>query len=153
MRKEILLSLDRALHLTNVVCNEVYGEMSAAQVCMQTDNYILVNGALPVGPTIQHVRMSPCEHGSPKESFIIRQASAFIAEKQGESVKTYEELVVQHCIYAHFEGRLDDLRYAYSKLYLAAYEQEIALRPENYTVFVSDENEESAVVDIFIPKV
>lgn len=54
------------------------------------------------------------------------------------------------CIYARFIGREENLRYAFEKASVYAFENEIDLKKENYTVYL-EKDDISATIDIFIP--
>ena len=68
--------------------------------------------------------------------------------------KEYEkknDIKIGPCVYARFEGIEEDLRYAFEKISVVAYENEITLKKENYTIYV-EKNDISCKIDIFIPQ-
>jgi len=54
------------------------------------------------------------------------------------------------CMYARFNGIEENLIYASQKVSVFAYENEINLKKESYTVYV-EKNKDVATIDIFIP--
>ena len=52
-------------------------------------------------------------------------------------------------MFARFTEKEENLQYAYSKLGLFAFENDIKLKGDSYTVFV-DKNEEGIVADVFM---
>ncbi|HFI0136393.1 hypothetical protein [Streptococcus suis] len=62
----------------------------------------------------------------------------------------YEEIVCPHCVYVRFEDSPEYLQYAYSKLDLHFYENELETNGTIYTVYVNTNNE-TMTVDIFRP--
>ncbi|MCL2296332.1 MAG: hypothetical protein FWC29_04540 [Methanomassiliicoccaceae archaeon] len=61
-----------------------------------------------------------------------------------------EKLKIGPCIYARFVGKEEDLIFASHKACVYAYENEIQLKKESYTVYV-EKNNDVAMIDIFMP--
>ena len=60
---------------------------------------------------------------------------------------------VPDCMYCRYTGPEEKLKFAYDKINLEAFEEDIELQPCNYTVFVdSNEEEETIVADVFVPR-
>ncbi|SET03125.1 AraC family transcriptional regulator [Anaerobranca gottschalkii] len=66
--------------------------------------------------------------------------------------KVEKQLECSHCIYLRFSDKPQYLQYAYSKLDIYFYENDIESNGVTYNVFVS-ETEDNIVVDIFKPVV
>ncbi|MDR1913938.1 MAG: hypothetical protein LBQ68_05585 [Clostridiales bacterium] len=58
-------------------------------------------------------------------------------------------LRVENCLFARFAGRQSDVHYAHEKMSVYAYENDIALKTETYSVFL-ETRQEDVVMDIFI---
>jgi effector-binding domain-containing protein len=57
------------------------------------------------------------------------------------------------CLYTRFTGEGEHLQFAYNKLQVVAYEEEIALRGDTYTIYVNENEEDGTVVtDVFMPR-
>lgn len=67
-----------------------------------------------------------------------------------ETYKTYDKLSCEHCAYLHFEDHPQYLNYAYSKLDLYFYENDLESDGVIFNVFLR-ETPEMVAVDIFRP--
>jgi hypothetical protein len=57
------------------------------------------------------------------------------------------------CLYTRFVGEEEHMQFAYNKLQLVAYEEDIPLRGDTYTVFVDrNDEDETVTADVFMPK-
>ena len=66
--------------------------------------------------------------------------------------KPYElknQIRVTNCLFARFTEKEENLQFAYSKLSLFAFENNMKLKGDSYTVFTG-ESEEGIVADIFM---
>lgn len=59
---------------------------------------------------------------------------------------------VPGCMYLRFEGREEDLHIAYKKIEVDAYENDIDLKGNSYTIFVDAADDGNIVADIFMEK-
>jgi uncharacterized protein YecE (DUF72 family) len=119
----------------------------------QMDLHIRQKGAKPIGPLIQKTAISVSEDGEPQMTIIfIRQADTFIHHVD-PPYKMESVIKVSDCLYTRFIGEEDKMQFAYNKLNLTGYEEEIELTGESYTVFVdNDEENDTITADIFMPK-
>ena len=61
-------------------------------------------------------------------------------------------LRVKNCLYARYIGPEDKLKFAYDKLGVYAFENDIELDGCNYTIYVDrNEEDETMVADVFMP--
>ena len=58
-------------------------------------------------------------------------------------------LRVKNCLYAHYTGPMSHSQLASSKLQILAFENDIKLSGNTYTIFVNQDDDE-AVVDVFM---
>ena len=58
-------------------------------------------------------------------------------------------LRVKNCLYAHYTGPMAYSQLASSKLQILAFEKDLKLTGDNYTIFVSQDDDD-AVVDVFM---
>jgi hypothetical protein len=91
------------------------------------------------------------EQGQPLIIFnLLRQASTFI--RHVEAPYTMESLLrIPNCMYVRFVGKEADLHFAYEKIGVTAYEEDIKLKGDSYTVFV-DQQDDILTADIFMPR-
>jgi hypothetical protein len=149
------VSQDKTLKLTNTLIYDIQTENleNISTNIEQMENYIRVKGAILVGPLIQYMNMILDEQGQPQLQLkMIRQCNNYIhsveAPYQMESV-----LRVKNCMYVRYTGPEDKLKFAYDKIGLTAFEEDIPLKGDSYTIFVDrNEEEDTIVADVFMPK-
>jgi uncharacterized protein YecE (DUF72 family) len=145
--------------LTNVLLIELSKEEDFEQLenfqnlIDQMDLYIRQHGAQPIGPLIQKTELKVDESGEPQMTItFIRQSDTYL-HKVDPPYKMESVIKVPDCLYTRFIGEEKDIQFAYNKLNLTAYEEEIELTGESYTVFVdSDEESDTITADVFMPK-
>lgn len=59
------------------------------------------------------------------------------------------QIKVSNCLFARFMEKEENLQFAYSKLQLHAFENNIKLKGDSYTVFV-DKKDNKMVADVFM---
>lgn len=154
MANKIEVILSRTIKLTNAVFKELYlsDEDNFIQIEVnKIDNYIKAKGSQPFGPVIQLNKAFVNEQGEMDfKVILIRQSQNFINHIESP---LYIESVFREkdCLYTRFIGKESDLKFAYNKLALYAYEEEIQLTGSSYTVFV-DRFDDQVIIDVFMPK-
>ena len=144
---EIKVAENKTLKLTNVLSREVKPEEVANMplVFTQMQNFIKSNGAQPIGPVVQSIIFTP-DHEM--KLYMMQQATQFIPQME-PGYHMDSVLRVKNCLYAHYTGPMNQSQLATSKLQIHAFENDITLTGNNYTIFVSQDDEE-AVVDVFM---
>lgn len=120
----------------------------------QMQSYIKVKGAMQVGPLIQYTKPFLSEDGEVGiEIVLMLQTNIFIhSVEQPYSMESV--LRIPNCMYCKYIGPEDKLKFAYDKINLEAFENDIELIGESYTVFVDrNEEEETIIADVFMPRV
>lgn len=147
---------NKTLKLTNVLTYKILLEdenfnLNVAVEQMQT--YIRTKGAMPIGPLIQYSKTEVNEQGELDiEIYLMMQCNHEIhhvdAPYQMECV-----IRVQHAAYCRYHGMEQDMHFAYDKIQVEAFERDIILGNQNYTIFVDqNEEEETMTVDVFVPR-
>ena len=115
------------------------------------ENYIRSKGAMPIGPLIQFTQAEVDENGEPQITIkLIRQANTFILKT--ELPYTMESVIrCPNCLFCRFTGEKKDLHFAYDKLNLLSYEENIPLTGHTYTV-ITAMSEDNFSADIFAEK-
>lgn len=153
---KIQLSQNKTLKLTNVLkykadLNDEDFQFNTEIEKMQS--YIRTKGTTQIGPLIQHTNSYINEAGElDMELTFMLQCSSYI-----HSVKTpysmESVLRVPDCMYVRYMGPEHSLKFAYDKINLTAFEEEIPLEGDSYTIFVDRNDEEEIIVaDVFMPK-
>lgn len=116
------------------------------------DTYIQTHGANRIGPIIQYSDFEQQENG--QVNFLIKfmvQSDSFIADVDS-SYEMNEISRVTNCLYARYIGPEDTIKFAYDKLGVYAFENEIDLKGNSYTIYVDrNQDDESIVADVFMP--
>ena len=139
---EIKVAENKTLKLTNVVARRIapeeLGNMMVALTQLQ--NFIKSHNAQPIGPLVQALKIGPAPEHAP-ELYLITQT------EPGYEVDAV--LRVKNCLYAHYTGPMAYSQLASSKLQILAFEKDLKLTGDNYTIFVSQDDDD-AVVDVFM---
>ena len=126
---EIKVAENKTLKLTNVVARRIapeeLGNMMVALTQLQ--NFIKSHNA---------------------QLYMMQQATQLITQTEpGYEVDAV--LRVKNCLYAHYTGPMAYSQLASSKLQILAFEKDLKLTGDNYTIFVSQDDDD-AVVDVFM---
>ena len=144
---EIKVAENKTLKLTNVLSREIRPEEMASLpvVLTQMHNFIKSNNAQPIGPIIQSLALGE-DHQM--HLYMMQQATQLITQTEpGYEVDAV--LRVKNCLYAHYTGPMAYSQLASSKLQILAFEKDLKLTGDNYTIFVSQDDDD-AVVDVFM---
>lgn len=129
MSNTIDIANNKTLKLTNVLaCKIEINQPAAFQIAAeQMINYLKTHGAMPIGPLIQKAVYNVSEDGRLEvELYLMQQANSFLHKT--ESPFTMESVVrVRHCMYAHYVGPEEKLKFAYDKINVTAFEEDIDL--------------------------
>lgn len=153
MKRIINISNNKTLKLTNVVSLEI--DISDNQgfnnTVIQLENYIKSKGAISIGPLIQKTFFSLNQSGEiTAHALILRQTNKFI--NKIEKPYNIDSIIrVQNCIYVHYIGPEEKLKLVYDKINVTAFEEDIELKNENYTIFV-DQQDDDIIADIFVER-
>ena len=144
---EIKVAENKTLKLTNVLSREIRPEEMASLpvVLTQMHNFIKSNNAQPIGPIIQSFAMGE-DHQL--HLYMMQQATQLIPQMDpGYHMDAI--LRVKNCLYAHFTGPLAYNHLATSKLQVMAFENDIKLTGNSYTIYVN-QDEDDGVIDVFM---
>ena len=147
--KEIKVAENKTLKLTNVLSREIHPEEMASLpvVLTQMHNFIKSNGAQPLGPLVQCIKLPAGPNPQP-EVYMMQQATQLIPRMEaGYSMDAV--LRVRNCLYAHYVGPMSQSGLASQKLNIFAFENELELNGNVYTIFVNQDDDD-AVVDVFM---
>lgn len=153
MKNIIQVSENKVLKLTNVVIQEIdmHESENFGATVVQLENYIKSKGAIPIGPLIQKTEYTVNEEGQANiKIYLMRQANNFIHNV--ETPYKIESLIrIRNCMYAHYIGSEEKLKFAFDKINVMAFEKDIELYDENYVIFVNQQDD-NIVADVFVEK-
>ena len=147
--REIQVAENKTLKLTNVLARKIEAEEFANLqiVLTQMQNFMKSNNAQPIGPLVQAVVESTGPDHVP-ELYLMQQATQMIPQME-PGYHMDAVLRVKNCLYAHYTGPMSHSQLASSKLQILAFENDIKLSGNTYTIFVNQDDDE-AVVDVFM---
>ena len=146
---EIKVAENKTLKLTNVLSRVVRPEELASLpvILTQMQNFMKSNGAQPIGPLVQAVKAGTGPEHIP-EIHMMQQATQMIPNME-PGYHMDAVLRVKNCLYAHFTGPLAYNHLATSKLQVMAFENDIKLTGNSYTIYVN-QDEDDGVIDVFM---
>lgn len=151
--KKLQTNYNKTLTLTNVLMLSIKDEdlYNFARTVELMQNYIKSKGALLLGPLVQYSSIKYYEVGEADINIkLLQQANSFIHKV--EPPYAMESIIrVPDCLYARYTGPEEKFQFAYDKLNLIAFEEDIPLVGDNYTVFV-DKSDDILTADVFMEK-
>lgn len=153
---KIVTCASKTLQLKNVLRVTCHMEqagfnLNAALERMKT--FIRARGAAQIGPVIQYMGPGSDAGGDVQIRLeLMVQCDRFLSEVE-PPYSTTQLLQVPGCLYCRYSGPQEKLNFAYDKLMIEAFEQDILLRGDSYTVYVSTDSEDDRMVaDVFMPR-
>lgn len=147
---------NKVLKLTNVLkCKILIDEESfdLNVAIEQMQSYIKIKGAMQVGPLIQYTKTFINDAGElDMEIIMMLQCNNYI--NNVEQPYAMESVVrVPNAMYCRYNGPEEKLKFAYDKIQLEAFENDIPLKGDSYTIFVDrDEENETITADVFMER-
>ena len=164
MSKYITIYKGKTLHLENVLIMDVVkvnldstDSMESADdtylntVIEKMKNEILTKGAVQIGPLIQYSSTGENEDELGLCISFMIQADKLITNVS-PPFKMLPILTVKDCMYTRFIGMEEDINFAYQKIVVTAYEEDIKLKGSSYTVFLDSNDDGTIIADIFMER-
>lgn len=146
---------NKVLKLTNLLSREIdFAELDHSnEMIDRMYNYVKTKGACSVGPLIQYIEPQVGEQSQMSVKMLVMCQCNTQIHSLEQPYKMNSLLRVTDCMYCRYIGPEENLKLAYDKLNVTAFEQNIKLKGSSYTVFVdrNDENE-NITADIFMEK-
>lgn len=153
---KLQFNANKTLKLQNVICGKINLEDENTDfnvIVEKMQSYIKVKGVVQIGPLIQHAK----PYVNDKEELDIEiclmlQCNSYIHNVE-KTYKMESVIRVTDCMYCRYIGVEEKLKFVYDKINLEAFENDIELTGESYTVFVDRNDEDGIIVaDVFMPK-
>lgn len=149
--EKITVRENKTLKLNNVLVRDVSQNeiIDINKVAYMMESYIKSKGNSTVGPMVNYSAMDMGENGQPK---IILKLLVQLRNPLNNIEIPYTfkpQIRITNCLFARFTEKEENLQYTYSKLALYAFENDIKLKGESYTVFVN-KKENNIVADVFM---
>lgn len=152
--EKIIIKENKVLKLNNLLIREVTDKEfeDFDKITFRMDSYIKSKGTSTIGPMINYYGVEIDEIGQPKASIKIMVQLKNPIRNVESPYKIKDQIKVRNCIFARFNEKEQNLQYAYQKLHVYAFENNIKLKGDSYTVFVKHEDE-NLVADVFMETV
>ncbi|MBP3897775.1 MAG: hypothetical protein J6D57_08125 [Mogibacterium sp.] len=160
--EKINIAYNKTLRLDNVLVKDIInlsnilesGESDEIPIEVELERMeteIKTKGANQIGPLIQYSFASGNENSVNMRISLMLQADKYI---NNVSYPYYMESVisVNNCMYTRFCGTEEDIQYAYQKIAVTAYEENIKLKGSSYTVFLDSDDSGNITADIFMER-
>lgn len=152
---KIQLKLCKSLKISNVLIYSLLNDkdtlMNIETQIEQVNSYIRIKGASPLGPLIQYTHYSLNDLNEPEIDFkLMLQCNTFIHHVD-PPYKMESIIHVPNCMYCRYTGPEDKLKFAYDKIMLTAFEEDIPLKGDSYTIFV-DRQDDYIIADVFMER-
>ncbi|NLD49587.1 MAG: hypothetical protein GX660_20765 [Clostridiaceae bacterium] len=151
--EKIQIGYNKTLKLTNVLIKEINLKESEdlEKEVLQMENYLKNKGVQPIGPLIQYTEVESSEIDEFKLAIkIFRQSNTYIHNIEAP-YKMEPVIRVKNCMYARYTGEESKLKFAYDKINLTAFEEDIPLKGDSYTIFVA-QNDDGITADVFMER-
>lgn len=149
--EKISIRENKTLKLTNVLIRELSENeiIDIDKINYIMDSYIKSKGNSTIGPMINYSNLEVDENGQAKISIKIMVQLKNPIYNVEAPYELKKELRISNCLFARFNEKEENIQFAYQKLGVYAFENDIKLKGDSYTVFVKKE-EGNIVADIFI---
>lgn len=152
----IIIGESKTLKLQNVISVKL--DLSSEDASLfdtevsKMNTFIQTHGSRQIGPLIQYTNLEINEENEMDINMqFMLQADSFIHNVQSP-YHMDAILRVKNCLYARYNGPEDKVKFAYDKLGVYAFENDIELEGCNYTIYVDrNEEEETMIADVFMP--
>lgn len=149
--EKISIRENKTLKLTNVLIRELSENeiIDIDKINYMMDSYIKSKGNSTIGPMINYSNLEVDENGQAKISIKIMVQLKNPIYNVEAPYELKKELRISNCLFARFTEKEENIQFAYQKLGVYAFENDIKLKGDSYTVFVKKE-EENIIADIFM---
>lgn len=149
--EKISIRENKTLKLTNVLVRELSENeiIDIDKINYMMDSYIKSKGNSTIGPIINYSNLEVDENGQAKIriKIMVQLKNPIYNVEAPYEIK--KELKISNCLFARFNEKEENIQFAYQKLGVYAFENDIKLKGDSYTVFVKKE-EENITADIFM---
>ncbi|PRR83475.1 hypothetical protein [Clostridium vincentii] len=149
--EKITVRENKVLKLNTVLIREVNENEfnDIGKVAYMMESYIKSKGNSILGPMINYTTAEADDSGQVKIilKLMVQMKNAIHNVEAPYDISN--QIRVTNCLFARFSEKEENLQFAYSKLQLYAFENDIKLKGDSYTVFV--ENKDGKVIaDVFM---
>lgn len=151
---ELYISKNKKLRLNNVLIQEIKLNSDIIDIDKQIEymeNYILTKGATCVGPLIQYTESFLNDEGELEIHIsMMRQVNTYLNNVE-TPYKMKSVIRLNKCIYCRYIGEESKIKFGYDKIGVTAFEENIELTGNYYTIFVNRQDN-ILTADIFMER-
>lgn len=146
----------KTLKLMNVLCYRIQLQSEETSIDVQLEQmqtYIRTKGAVQIGPLIQYISPQINEQGEVdvQITFLLQCNHEIHNVEQPYTMQNV--LRIPNCLYCRYTGPETTLKFAYDKINLYAFENDIKLKGDSYTVFIDNKEENDDITaDVFMER-
>ena len=149
--EKITVRNNKILKLNTVLFREVKQTefMDIEKITYMMDSYVKSKGNSTIGPMINYTTSKVKEDG---QIDVVIKLMVQLKNPIHNVETPYEfknQIRITNCLFARFKEKEENLQFGYSKLQVYAFENDIKLKGDCYTVFV-DNKEGNLTADIFM---
>lgn len=162
--KTIKIASNKSLRLDNVLIKDIINistvdletneedeDFSIELEVEKMNNEIRTKGANQIGPLIQYSGANGDEEAFEIKVSLMLQVDRYINDASAP-YRMESVIEAKNCLYTRFTGAEEDIQFAYQKMEVTAYEEDIKLKGSSYTIFLESDDEENITADIFMEK-
>ncbi|MEW9596326.1 hypothetical protein U9R71_23245 [Bacillus toyonensis] len=150
--EKISITVKKTLKLNNVLIGKVKNNepLEIQKTSHMMQSYVKSLGKSIVGPLISHSYSSVDSEGNIhfNINLIVQLDSPHHISDVNYEFK--KQLIVENCLFARFNDEEENIRFAYLKLNVHAFENNLNLQGESYTVYMKQKSDK-LMADIFMP--
>lgn len=150
MNKEIIIETSKNLKLNNVISRELpmQNDEEVQRVTHMFGAYIKTKGLTAYGPMIIF------NTSVINDDVVVPQSKLMVQVREDpealEQPYNHEGTIrISNCLLAKYHGDLFNLPLAYSKIQIYAFEHDLELKGDTYSIFVKQDPQE-VIVDVFV---
>lgn len=149
--EKITVRENKILKLSNVLVREVNENefMDINKVAHMMESYIKSKGNSVLGPMINYSNAELDDNGQARIILKLMVQLKNTIYNVEAPYKIEKQIRITNCLFARYSEKEENLQFAYSKLHLHAFEKDIKLKGDSYTVFVENK-EGNMVADVFM---
>ena len=151
INEKIVVRENKILKLNNILIRPVSKNefMNINKISYMMDSYIKTKRNCIVGPIINYSGTSADKNGQVNVELKLMVQLKYTMHNIEAPYEFSNQIRVTNCLFARFSEKEENLQFAYTKSQLYAFENDIKLKGDSYTVFV--ENKEGRMVaDVFM---
>lgn len=149
--EKIVVRENKVLKLNNVLIREVseseFSDLNKISYMMES--YIKSKGNAIIGPMINYSSGEINDNGQVKIILKLMVQLKNPLHNVEDPYSLEKQIRVTNCIFARYSEKEENLQFAYSKLQLHAFENDIKLKGDSYTVYV-ESKDGKMVADVFM---